>query len=84
MISGLSKPVKFLSFENCTPNFLEEGIASIEHLESIGAGNSLFNIYVDGNFLFPNFSTSDIIKQHLRNNNYGATEIFCHTVILDN
>jgi FkbM family methyltransferase len=77
VIAGLSKPVRFLSFENCTPNFLQEGIASIEHLEIISAGKALFNIYNNGSFLFRDFSSADLIKDHLKSHKYGAAEIFC-------
>ena len=79
VIAGLSKPVRFLSFENCTPNFLDEGIASIEHLENISDGKALFNIYDSGSFLFPYYSSPDLIKDHLKKSNYGAAEIFCFT-----
>lgn len=78
VITGLSTPVRFLSFENCTPVFLNEGIESINHLEHISNGKAVFNIYVEGAFIFKSFSTSDIVKKHLRNNNYPAAEIFCH------
>lgn len=44
VIFGLSEPVNFLSFENCTPDFLEEGICSIDHLQKISNGSALFNI----------------------------------------
>lgn len=79
VISGLSKPVRFLSFENCTPNFLEEGIESIEHLERIGSGKVLFNIYDRGMFIFKEFCSSEIVRNHLKHNNYPAAEIFCFT-----
>lgn len=77
VIAGLSIPIRFLSFENCTPNFLEEGFASIEHLENISKGNALFNIYNNGKFIFHEFSASDLIKNHLKCHSYPAAEIFC-------
>ena len=79
VIAGLSKPVRCLSFENCTPNFLEEGVASINHLDHISNGKSLFNIYESGSFIFPSFSNADLVKDHLKDKNYGAAEIFCFT-----
>lgn len=80
VIMGLSIPVKYLSFENCTTLFLKEGIESIDHLIHISNGEALFNIYVEGSFFFPAFSDGELIKEHLRNNNYGAAEIFCQSL----
>jgi FkbM family methyltransferase len=79
VISGLSKPVRLLSFENCTPNFLYEGISSIEHLHNISDGKALFNIFVNDTFIFERFSDPDLIKDHLKNNDYTVAEIFCRT-----
>lgn len=80
VITGLSKPVKFLSFENSTPNFLMEGIACIDHLHQISGGTALFNIYNGEKFLFPEFSNADSIKDHFTNHHYDAAEIYCYTV----
>jgi FkbM family methyltransferase len=77
VISGLSEPVNFLSFENCTPNFLEEGLSSIDHLLDISGGSALFNIYEAGRFLFKEFIGANEVKDHLKSHNYGAAEIFC-------
>jgi FkbM family methyltransferase len=78
-IFGLSEPVNYLSFENCTPNFLEEGLSSIQHLEDISNGSALFNIYEAGKFLFKEFTTANEVKDHLKSHNYGAAEIFCRS-----
>lgn len=80
VIFGLSKPVNLLSFENCTPNFLEEGLSSIDHLKKISNGATLFNIYDVGKFLFKQFIGAHQVKDHLKSHSYGAAEIFCRTV----
>ena len=54
MVIGLTQ-VKYLSFENYSSLFLEEGIASIEHLEQIAIGKATFNICVNWSFIFDEF-----------------------------
>lgn len=80
VIEGLTMPVKYISFENCSSLFLDEGISSIEHLEQIANGKAKFNILVDGHFIFNDFSVSELIKNHLRNNNYAAAEVYCRSI----
>jgi FkbM family methyltransferase len=77
VIAGLTRPVKYLSFENCSSLFLKEGIASIEHLEEIANGKGMFNICVNRQFIFKEFSASNLIIDHLKNNRYDAAEIYC-------
>ena len=76
VISGLTQTVPLISFEANLPDFLFETVSIIEYLSKLSNRSYLYNINVNGPFLFDSFVSKEAIINHLRNIDLTYLEVY--------
>lgn len=76
VISGLTIPVKFLSFESNLPEFLHESIQVINYLNKISKGNYKYNFSSEGDLLLEKFVDKEKIIKIIKKVKYSSIEIY--------
>ena len=76
VISGLTQTVPLVSFEANLPDFLFETVSIIEYLSKLSNRSYLYNINVNGPFLFDSFVSKEAIINHLRNIDLTYLEVY--------
>ena len=76
VISGLTKPVKLISFESNLPQFLDESIEIINYLDKISNGNYKYNFTSEGDLLIDRFVNKEKIIDKIMKIDYHSIEIY--------
>lgn len=81
VLSGLSQPVPLLSFEANLPEFLDETMACLRHLDTLDR-LAVFNASTDDcGLVFDQFQSYEIFLAWFRQQEFKYAEIFCSMAI---